>query len=634
MLSKINFSADLLLITTLVSFLGTVFYWFFDLGLTGRIATILGTLTIYFIIYRNRPSSQANPIEKSSFSWNNFLLLVLLVFSGLYLYFHQSSLPLQTPWSEVGGLFWLAYGLIGLVGLITIRSNKKLGLLNIRLWWLITFGIVSFIYFSSFGFDPFIHQAAEKTIAAQGEILPKTPYYIGQYSLVVIINWLSHIEISLIERWLLPILTAFLLPALLLSWSKKLDLTDKTAKLLIWLLPLIGWPIFIVTNPQNLAYFFLLTSLLAIIGQADKKLVWSSALASLACQPLAGLPAISLALFSGSGSSKNKLVKQILAYGLTGLILPLSFWYADWQQSGSWQLVFPPLKETLAYLGNFLSWKNLWPNQENLSLNLIYSWQSWQKIITLLLIIVGYKIAKKNQPLVFKLCLKSSLSVILAAVLTSLVPFSFLIDYERYNYLLRFLFILLIINLPLILLTLKKLADSWLGSTNQKIIWPTSLALTSILIFSLYLNYPRLDNYSNAKGLSVGAADLAAVEWIENNAKEDYSVLANQQVSATALGRYGFYKGSHQRYLKDSLFYYPIPTSGIMYGYYLDMVDNYPSRDTIKKAADKAGVSEAYFVLNRYWYGFEKLAREAKNEADQTIELNNRQIIIFGYYFN
>jgi len=637
--SKINFSTDPLLIITLASLLGSVFYWLIGLNFFGRIMTVLGIAIIYFIIYRNRSLSQAKTLNYRRLNWPNLLLLILLFFSGFYLYFRRSQLPLQTPWSEVDFLFWLVYGLIALGGLLLNRSKYQLASFNIKLWWLITFGIASFVYFSSFGFDPFVHQATEKTIASQGVIEPKTPYYIGQYSLVILINWLTKIDISLIERWLLPILIAFFLPTLIIDWFKANNIEITKNKAIIWLLPLLGWPIFIVTNPQNLAYFFLLnTALLATTPTKNKLLIWLTALASAACQPLAGLPALTIAILKTNQEiNYSKKIKKLITLGglsLTTLLLPLSFWYANWQQTKSWSLNLPPLKELFDWLTNFISWSNLWPNQENIWLNFIYSWQSWQKIIIILLIIIGYKIAKKNHLNFTKITILTSLAIITSLILTSFIPFSFLIDYEKYNYLLRFLWILLIVNLPLILLALTNLNNAWLQKKNYLLIGSTSLVLSILLTFSLYLNYPRLDNYSNAKGLSVGAADLAAVIWIEENAKEDYLVLANQQVSAAALGQYGFYPGQHSRYLKDSFFYYPIPTSGLLYSYYLKMVNDYPSRDTIKKAAELAGVNEAYLVLNKYWYGFEKLINEAKTEADSMMEINNQQTVIFTYYFD
>jgi hypothetical protein len=61
------------------------------------------------------------------------------------------------------------------------------------------------------------------------------------------------------------------------------------------------------------------------------------------------------------------------------------------------------------------------------------------------------------------------------------------------------------------------------------------------------------------------------------------------------------------------------------------MVNDYPSRQTIAEAAKLAGVHQAYFVLNDYWYGFEKLAEEAAAEADEIIKIANGAIIIFVY---
>ena len=43
-----------------------------------------------------------------------------------------------------------------------------------------------------------------------------------------------------------------------------------------------------------------------------------------------------------------------------------------------------------------------------------------------------------------------------------------------------------------------------------------------------------------------------------------------------------------------------------------------------------AGVNEAYFVLNKYWWAFAKILDEAKLEADSWQEFNN-EVFVFKY---
>jgi len=127
------------------------------------------------------------------------------------------------------------------------------------------------------------------------------------------------------------------------------------------------------------------------------------------------------------------------------------------------------------------------------------------------------------------------------------------------------------------------------------------------------------------------------VHWIANDADSDYIVLANQQVSAAALREFGFkkyYKIQNEidnRQSTIDIFYYPIPTGGRLYQYYLDMVYKKPAKETMAEVMDFAGVRQSYFVLNKYWWAFPKILAEAKLEADSWTEIGQGEIYIFKY---
>ena len=150
--------------------------------------------------------------------------------------------------------------------------------------------------------------------------------------------------------------------------------------------------------------------------------------------------------------------------------------------------------------------------------------------------------------------------------------------------------------------------------------------MLTLITISLYLSYPRFDKNHNSHGISTGIYDIEATKWIEDNNKRQYIVLANQQVSAAALKNYGFNK-----YFSNNIFYYPIPTSGPLYQYYLDMVYDRPSKENATKAMDLLNINEAYFILNKYWWAFPKLLDEAKLEADSFVEFGDGEVYVFKY---
>ena len=151
-----------------------------------------------------------------------------------------------------------------------------------------------------------------------------------------------------------------------------------------------------------------------------------------------------------------------------------------------------------------------------------------------------------------------------------------------------------------------------------------------MVTISLYLSYPRLDNYYNSRGYSTGELDIDAVRWINNQTEESYIVLANQQVSAAALHELGF-KHYYKNEKGEEIYNYPIPTGGKLYQYYLDMVYKKPSRQTVLAAMKLAGAEEGYFVLNKYWWAYAKVLAEAKLEADEWKEFGEGEIMVFKY---
>jgi hypothetical protein len=119
---------------------------------------------------------------------------------------------------------------------------------------------------------------------------------------------------------------------------------------------------------------------------------------------------------------------------------------------------------------------------------------------------------------------------------------------------------------------------------------------------NVYGAYPRQDGYVFDTGYNVSKTDINVAAYIHGHAlqkgNQDYIVLANQSVSAAALQKYGFY-----RYVNDntnSYFYYPIPTSSLLYKSYITITEN-PNIDTLKNLAETLDISTIYLVINSYW---------------------------------
>jgi len=267
------------------------------------------------------------------------------------------------------------------------------------------------------------------------------------------------------------------------------------------------------------------------------------------------------------------------------------------------------------------------PWKENFLYNFLYLYGFNIGIIITGVILIGiiFYFRQKKQYEIFSLYLWMSFSLALAYLFTKNFTFDYLIEYERNSFPDRILAAAMFFLVPFLFLVLYDFIKKILEAEG-KVKWPFLIFLAALITASLYLSYPRFDKYFNSKGYSTGTNDIQAVHLINDTAKKDYIVLANQQVSAAALNEFGF-----DKYYQNDIFYYPVPTGGPLYQYYLDMVYKKPSKSNMTAAMDLAGVKEGYFVLNKYWWAFPKVLDEAKLAADQWWSIGQGDVYVFRY---
>ena len=647
----------------LISFSGAIVYRLYSLNNIGVAISLILAISAFIIIQRfytagnTSASAEATAAKQQATDdrryknkatiFNIFLLsaFCFLLSACFYILFtHQTTSAIISPWQTVPNYFFLIYGLATAV-LVVIICNKKtmeqfdnLTIFLISLHYFLSFSVCWIIYKIGYGFDPFIHQATMDLIDKTGSVEPKPFYYLGQYSLIVILHKITALPIVWLDKLLVPILAAMYLPITLYKVLIKWFEDKRSIILAVLFLLILPFSFFIITTPQNFAYLLLL--LIILLGLTcsnifDLIIIYLLALTALIIQPIAGIPALLFALllniYHSDQSSKLKKIYYLLIFIVSTIALPLAFyWVENNHFTGVMQA--SPLQNLLSLP------KLIAPNQENFILNFIYLYGFNSRIIITLIVIAGLIVAYKykQQCQIFFIYLLMSIALGLSYALTKILPFNFLIDYERSNFPDRILLITVFFLLPFILTALYGFIDKTLKQGG--IIKISLLTFLIILVTcSLYLSYPRFDKYHNSHGYSVSQNNIDAVHWIENNATEDYIALANQQVSAAALKEFGFkkyYKPSNKSSifnLQSSIFYYPIPTGGPLYQYYLDMVYKKPSRETMIAAMELTGVNEAYFVLNKYWWAFDKILAEAKLEADEWQGLDNGEICVFKY---
>lgn len=553
--------------------------------------------------------------------------------AGLLYHLYTSGTlgSIRTPWNFVDQR--LFFGGLSLALLISYLAawGKSVSLKPVALMaiFLVMLSAGLLIFKVGYGFDPFVHRATEHHIFQHGLITPKPLWYLGQHTLVVALAHISGLGINLIDKLLLPTLAALLLPGWLYaiapqSWHKRL--------LLFAMLPIMSW--FVATTPQgiaNLLYLILVLQLpLLYKKQLPLWVVLTTAAATATLHPVATAAAALLLILSElSGSNLSKRV-QTAGMGALSLLLPTLFLINEWRASNS----LPSLAELGSRAAKRLSLPNelsfLTDSYYGLS-NGIYTLRILAIALALAFTFYGIKELRKR-PL-FSPYLSATAALLISAAflyLFNLQPL--VISYEQSDYALRTVWLAAITALPFFwfggLSFLKLIADRH----HKAIQLLTIAALVAATTANAYLLFPRVDKLVNYKGYSTGLSDLTAVEFIENQnsrAGNNYAVLANQSVSAAALTQLGF---SRELTIDGRpAYFYPIPTGGKLYGYFLQMVDEGPTKKVADQVIADADLDRVYLVLNNYWWRDYRLVTEAKKTADWWTTIDGGAINIFAW---
>lgn len=627
---------NILIALSLVMIWGSLVYYFYSLNWLGVIIVLGLSSGSFFIRARfwqkkEEKAEKEKPLPQKKWLsrlWPITIYGLLIAASFLTLIKSASSDALISPWLAIPSYFFWLY-LAATVWLFFILSRglqirTKLWLLRIH--YFLAFAIAIIIYKIGYGFDPFIHQATMELIDKQGYVLPKPLYYLGQYSLIVIIHKLSGLSIYFLNKIIVPLFAALFLPGAIFSFVKAWG-EPKRAMFIILSLLALPLNLFILSTPQNLTYLWLLLIIFYSLSEHLSYLPLILGLATLSIHPLSGLPALFFVAWmellkrkEGLKTAWWKIANIVLWLG-TALSLPLSFTIVTGQ---SWH----DLSLSFSKLASVFSLSHTSTNLSNFILNFPYlisnNWLFVFVILTVSGSIIWFK-KNKSQALLF---IKIIGALLIGFLLSASLSFTFLIDYERDDYVYRLPVIMGIFALPAIIIAIDYLATK-IFRRSKSVATGAWILVSTLLLTSLYLSYPRLDAYVNSRGYSVSEADLLAVRSIASQTDKPYIVLANQQTSVASLKELGF-----DHYFKtptESIFFYPIPTGGKLYQYYLKMVNEKPDRQTMKEAMDLVGVKESYFVVSKYWWLSSRIIAEAKINADTYWKINDGDIYVFRF---
>ena len=594
-----------------------------------------------------RTAAETSVVEKTA--PEDSLSAVLLVLAVLcdaaalrWLAGARTGEAIRTPWEAVPPIFFLWVGL-ATVCLAALAYRKRyphlaLGAASLHLFTLLA--PAALVYAIGYGFDPFVHQAAERLVAAAGEITPKTPYYVGQYALVTVIAKLFRLATDGVNRFLLPAMTALFLPSAA-AWllRRGFGVTRGLAlvgALGVFLLPLAS---FVSTTPQGVAnLFFLLT---VIVGAAwlhahrpPLGFVLALSAASAAAHPLAGIPALCAAALLMAVKLRHDglpmaRISKAAVYGLLlgAAALAVPFAFSLREGTGSLPIETAFKKPVVELLENVPFEAPGLETRYRLLLDFAEFIDRNYDLLWFLMAGAGAYLLGRRKPYRRSALALGGLSVALlagSAILKTGFTFDGVIGYEQGNYAARLYEAGLLAASPLVLA-----AFAWwwraLAKTDAAVRFLMALVFAAAVAALAYGAFPRLDDYRFSRGYSTSEHDVAAVRWINTHAIGPYVVLANQSVSAAALREYGF------RTYYGEQFYYSIPTGAPLYQKYLEMVYETPSRATMEAAMREIGVAQAYFVIDDYWTDAPRIVEAAKKTADDWQEVDGGKVFIFRY---
>lgn len=560
------------------------------------------------------------------------VVIVLLVGLVALILQHQITEPVRSLWDHLPNSVFVVMGVMFLF--ISVRlfrgSERSLSLPLVMALLFVCIATAALAFPIGYGFDTFLHEATESHIAQFGTISPKPFYYIGQYALILFFHKVFFLPIPFLNTFLVPLLTALLLPVMLYRTGAHLWRRQEVAMgsvLFLFLLPLSS---FILTTPQALANLWLLLLLVSTITVVIKKTkgYWLviPALAILLTHPLAGIPAVIFVLLFLLVKSPHPLARPGF-FGLASIgavALPASFLLNAARLGTSspidWAALHPARLLQIVDLSLFFE------NRFNPLLDFVYVFGQNRWALILVFASFGY-LFLREYPLVRRLYVTFGIMLFFNFVLLStIVDFSFLIDYERSDYANRIGLLLLFTLAPFALTGFGQLLVRLKQHTTPTVIRLLFIALFSAFALSnWYLSYPTNDAYGRSAGFNVGQSDINTVYAIDAYAKnKPYLVLANQAVSAAAVRTFGFV------HYYDETFYYPIPTGGPLYQQFLDM-NARPDTDVIERVHTLADVDLVFYVVNDYWWNAPVLVETSKSIARDWFSVDGGATHVFVF---
>lgn len=619
-----SFSWGFLLFCGTFSSIGTVLYYVFSWNIYTIAATMFLTPLVGLFSKVQKNESPEVPLfnevvavvsSASPFHWLfSASVLIFMYYTATF----ATDSSVRTPFELLPAKFFVILGILATIFFLYLFSRLRdvkpyvAGLL------LVSFPLLlgSLLVPLGFGFDPFIHITTQEHIAQYGEILPKTPYYLGAYIIPTTISILSHSLpfLGFVDRFIAPLLlslVAFLIARLYTSSPKAAVFSLLT----LFLLPVSA---FTTTTPHALAVCFGLLAIACAIKQSP--IITTLVFAVTACfmHPLVGVGALLLSLIIFLAHHRQYLI--------AALLLPALVLYPALLLSCVTMCTIPSsiAVPTLPYFTSFVvSFDTL--------LDALYGVLAATPFVVLTILICATFIKRTTEERrIYYFLGGGLLCLLLSSFLVQGISLQNVIAYEGGVFATRMITIALIFAFPFYV---QGTGVIFQYITSQKFLLKFSFAVLFGLLFtaSVFSLYPRHNNVEISRFYSISRNDFDVVTRIAEDAgAAEYTVLAPQPTSSAALRTFGF---THYKKTTEGTeqFFYPIPTGGTLYSFYLKLVNTEINRDTVAQAASYMESSRVYVVIPAYWFDSARLFRELTATADTVFTVGTTMVGVYQW---
>jgi hypothetical protein len=607
---------------SLLSVAGYLLFPFSGLLVAGIFAVLsMGILSLPF---------DPRPFSLPAFRRPTELKIFILLFQAILLTFLvliRTDGPLVSPWMILPGMGFFCF-CASVFCIVYLQQSERSYFFTITQVFLAV-GVSAIVFGVGFGFDPFIHRAAEEALITTGHILPASILYSGQYALIGSLHYLTGLPVRLIDIWLLPILTSLFLPAaayigLRDGWKVREEVA-RMGWVTAFFLP---FALFTFTVPFAFTYvgFVALLFLFPLVKERSWALILLFfTLILIFFHPLLAVPSfifiVSTALYYRLPNPGAKfLVLSLLTLGVALAVPALLFLY----QRGTGVAV-----DFYFLLDNLFTFLSLFANpfssyDPNIlwTYNLHYAFRYWQPIVLLFLSIPAFFALKRNRS-EGRLLLAFMLGMFfLMYGVSTLFVYKNIIDHEQMEFALRLLQAFYLIPIPLIALFLDRIYEGRIAR------YVTLGALALLATSSWYFSYPQYNAKYPSYSPSVSADDIAVVHFMdERSAGEPYLVLSHQMTSAAALQEYGFYR--YYKLKGENTLWYAIPTGGPLYSYYLSLITT-GDRAPLQGLMEETGTAKIFLAMPSYWNWSQELLDKLADGADRVTRMN-KEITIYEF---